>query len=694
MPLSKNIGLKLTPAVVLFMIITSAAAPFVSVQASQVTVQTVGTTTSFSSLGTDYQIKTGYAAARYWVFYFDGANLVYTNSQDGENWEPSTILASAVGGQDLATWFQGSMVYYVRVDESHSSFWYRYGTLTSSGSILWAIPETQVALSGAGFKPSITVDSASNIWIAVQVGAGGEWIYKISTFGSVVESAGGITATDGTILPFSSGKVAFLYLNSAPSALNIITYDSGAWSEVSSTPMNSYSEFDAVTIGDDLYVTCVDTSHNVNFILFRFNSGWQQSKIVASGLNSIANSAISTDGSSTLAIVYGWAGSNNMQNFLITSSNLGSSWNQPVGAGSSEKFGYYITAPFNFFNNNPYAVWNVLFGIPSVRIVLGLSSSATTLSSSTSISSSSITSTSGTSTTSNTSSNTTTSSSSSITSSVSSSTSTATTTSTSASSSFSGSVSTSTVTVDPTVTTTVTQTVTSTLSSLGTGTTATVTQTLTPPISTSTMTTTQTTSIVSTITSTTTSVSTVQQLISSNVYLTCDQASISERGNTNCQAYAITLDGGFPGGIIAFSTNPVGSGSFTNEHCSVDQQRNAYFILSCDVQYRSIGTTSPEILSASYSGNTYYSPSVGTFYLAITPSSSGSDSSYVGGSSPGNSGLSLLALIPGVSTTTVSVTDLGSALAVAIVVGVPFGVYFKSHKKALSSKLRKIIKRN
>ncbi|MHB8702280.1 MAG: hypothetical protein ACYC7D_14855 [Nitrososphaerales archaeon] len=712
----KSLSRKTALATIMAIMLAGVFLPSFSVQASQVVVNTVGNTTSFGALGTDYQVKTGYAASLYWVFYFDGTNIVYTSSNDGSIWASNNVVTSVASGQDFSAWFSGSTLYYVRVDESTHSFWYRYGTLMSSGSVSWSIPETSVSIQGAGFKPTITVDSNGNVWVAVQEGLGNEGIYMMPSGGSWTELKAGITVSDGLILPLSSGKVAFLYTSATHGTLNIITTSGGIWSTVSTTTNSNYGMPDAVAVGDNVYTVSTDSNDNIDFLTYSYGVGWDTQTVIASGLQSNSNAAISTDDSSTLVIFYGWGPTNNAVNFMATSTNLGASWGAPITVSNDQTYGFYLTAPYFIPNNRPYAIWNVVFVDPSVKLVTGLttpviSSTSTSSSTSTTTATSTVTSSGSTSSSTTTSSSSTHSSSTSTVSTSSTSTTSGSTTSTTTSSTSSSSTTstssnpTTTVTIDPTSTVTVTQlasTVTQTTTVTQSPSLSTVTTTLTGPTTTVTsqLTTTSVTTVTSSVTQTSTQISvssttltsteTISQLIGSTAYATCDHASINQNGNTNCQAYVITQDGGYPGGVITFSATPSGSGTFSNENCQISQQSNAYFVLNCNIQYKSTGSANPQIVTASYSGNAFYSPNSASFYLAVvaggsssTTDNGGGDNgnARLGGSASSSPGLSLLALIPNGSMPTVTAANFGSALAVAMVLGVPLTAMINARRK-------------
>ncbi len=152
----------------------------IQVHGASNTIVQVGTSSSGFPLGFDYQGKTAYADSRYWVFYSDGNNMLYTSSTNGVNWAGLTIVASAASGLFFSVWFSGSNIYYVRVDGATNEFWYNIGTLNSDGTITFGT-EVGVGINGVGYGPTITTDTSGNIWIGVQEPFQNEAVFECSS---------------------------------------------------------------------------------------------------------------------------------------------------------------------------------------------------------------------------------------------------------------------------------------------------------------------------------------------------------------------------------------------------------------------------------------------------------------------------------------------------------------------------------
>ena len=619
--------------------------------AASFSVNTVTGSNTPIPLGNDYQVQTGYASGRYWVFYTDGTNMYYTSSTIGASWSTGTQIAPASVGTDFSTWFAGSTLYYVRVDGTSSSFYYRYGTLTSAGTISWTISETPETILGAGATPTITTDSSGNIWVYTKEGSTeGVYEYNLHT-SSWSEIASGLSGiTDAEILPFSNGDVALVYGTASVSAINVITCTSISCTPQSSASSTSASNLQmitssAVAIGNTIYLASVDTNGALNFLTWSYGGSWTDAQAVQTS-TAVRYAAISTDGASAFAIYYGWTGTTTSSNiFEITSTNLGQSWSSVSTVSSSEDGGNDIICPFYFAGEQPFAIWSgansASTGSPYlVRISVESALSIPTVTSTT--------------------------------------TTTATSTTTLTSTFVSSTTFTTTQTVISsvgTVTTSVTDTITSTIAR--TTLTSTVTSTAPPITTTSTLTKTQTfttTSTIPPVTSTMSTTSTVTQTstttatqtmltatLPSSIYLICDQSTLNNPNqDTNCHAYATLYDGGIPGGSISFSVNPNGAGSFKHLDCQVQEQQNVYFQLRCDVQYTASQTSSPQVISAVYSGDEYHSPSRAQFSLVLNQNSEGNQPHVFTGNLVGM-------LIGSISILTANVSNLGGAIAVSVI---------------------------
>ena len=142
-----------------------------NVNDGQIDPSVVGTSTIDYATRFSFQRKAFYANGRFWVFYSDGTNMVYSTSTDGVTWTTPTAIRYASYGYYFSVWFDGTYVHYAvarRIDGEGA--FYRRGTPNADGSITWTTVE-QTVLPGIGYvnyyrrKTNAGVAGAPNLWV-------------------------------------------------------------------------------------------------------------------------------------------------------------------------------------------------------------------------------------------------------------------------------------------------------------------------------------------------------------------------------------------------------------------------------------------------------------------------------------------------------------------------------------------------
>ena len=221
-------------------------------------------TNAISALGLTNQRKTFNATGLTWLFYTDGANLVYTTSSDNMIWEDSIIVKTGVTlGEDFSIWYDGTYVYYSygfaeNINPLPSYLSFRSGTPNADGSITWNHAEEQINVdpvdlghTGFGAEYSyICVDTLGYVWISytdngfINVIKSGntDGTWGLTSYGYPYEVSPLPFDWKSTVVPLTAGKVLVTYaidgfvyaryFNSSSSSFNstnVWNVDMGAW---------------------------------------------------------------------------------------------------------------------------------------------------------------------------------------------------------------------------------------------------------------------------------------------------------------------------------------------------------------------------------------------------------------------------------------------------------------------------------
>jgi flagellin-like protein len=310
-----------------------------------------GTLISGSSSATSYSFehKVFYSQGLWWAFYSDGTNIGYSTSDDGSSWSSETVLTSSSGGSmgyDFNTWVSGNTFYYVLTSNGQSnSFLWRYGTLQSSGSVTWAIPETTVTTTNTVYSyNSVITDSSGNVWVALNTNDGTNThieVWKYSGTWSMVKDISPLPSDATPILASLSSGVALIYgEGSVTAATDITTTTTGiTWSSVVAAPSN-YLLFSssATSIGNTVYFAGLSsgstgaTTGTVGFWSYSMGATSTSSQIILQGSNSNWMAAISEEASGTLIVFYG-AGTSI---YVLSSVSSGAIWSAATSISASE----------------------------------------------------------------------------------------------------------------------------------------------------------------------------------------------------------------------------------------------------------------------------------------------------------------------------------------------------------------------
>ncbi|MEM7396829.1 MAG: hypothetical protein AAF492_31260, partial [Verrucomicrobiota bacterium] len=224
------------------------------------------------------QRKLFFMAGRLWVFYSDGASMVYQTSPDGLAWsDPVTLRRKVTLGHRFGACFDGTYFHVVRCGaEAGEDVIYGRGRPTTEGGIDWrpeviayAVPEKKNVM-----YPKVMVDSAGLPWIAFMVFEGG---FNQAPFDAVVTRAVGldrgwqtapgfpqVLVNDNTTsypdplgVSLTEGKTFWIYNRNV---LNDVMYgrlwNGHAWEEEEPVTLkpSAYALYNAVAEGDTVHM--------------------------------------------------------------------------------------------------------------------------------------------------------------------------------------------------------------------------------------------------------------------------------------------------------------------------------------------------------------------------------------------------------------------------------------------------------
>jgi hypothetical protein len=320
----------------------------------QIDPSVVGTSTNIDATQNPFQRKSFYANGRFWVFYYDGSNMVYRTSTDGSTWTVggSSPIRAASSGYYFSVWFDGTYLHYAYAS---GSIYYRRGTPNSDGSITWSAAEQAVSTTynGVGF-PMVSVDSNGYVWVGYQdldtntfntypyvIKSGnndGTWgttptgfPYQLSTTSSSTWRV--------SVVPLTTGKMLAVYACDGIT-IKAKRWNGSAWgTEVATTSAIQYGDYhSAVAQGDDVHLVFLKkTTYDILYVKYTYssNSFGAETTLKASATSSSAP-VISIDTSTNNLYVFaaGWISNHIYYIKYTASSGTWGSWTDWIDESS------------------------------------------------------------------------------------------------------------------------------------------------------------------------------------------------------------------------------------------------------------------------------------------------------------------------------------------------------------------------
>ena len=299
-----------------------------------------------------FSLSTGkctfYANGRNWVFWDNGTNWGYSTSSNGTTWSSQTAIAASAAntqGVDYAycVVYNGTYVAYIREGSTLTGLYFGMGTPNSNGTITWLASEQTVSSSSC-LDPCMAFDTSGHVYICYSNNGYNFSISKNANSNGTWSTASGYPVSAysesnqyypyGSILQLSNGDMAVIFcIQKAPSqALYYSIYNGSTWGTEASFTTNipktwgAYAiiPFTAVSSGNTIYVTFVDSNYNLRFNTYS-GGGWGTEVTLDSGLSTVTFPSITVAGND----LYIFYDGNPTANTVYYLEFNGASWSSP-----------------------------------------------------------------------------------------------------------------------------------------------------------------------------------------------------------------------------------------------------------------------------------------------------------------------------------------------------------------------------
>jgi hypothetical protein len=385
------------------------AVPTSTVTTAPVVPVTAAHSSNFNAIWYDYAGDTCYSAGRFWIFFYDGKQVGFVSSSDGQIWSTERPLGSAGNGTWAFYCSDNAFYYAISRDQFGPSVYYRHGNLTSAGTIQWAAPERMFNATGTLIRGiSTIVDKNGSWWTTFSDLLGsnntltnrytlGVEVWKCSAPSSCGWSRTGIwNTTDPThgaypqILSTGSGTIAVVWtVPNAGGNLSVRFYDGNAWSRTaelagpfrmaSSTCVSLASSIGCAASNDTaiVYATATLSNGSAKWSGFEELTGCSTSLAVQFTSPHYRNcfASASSDGVSRVAVTYIMSNSTVgslesvdggfhwVESTPFTTSETGS----PIRISSPFSIGGYIQAAWVSGDAPPYSIRFI--SVPLAKVI-------------------------------------------------------------------------------------------------------------------------------------------------------------------------------------------------------------------------------------------------------------------------------------------------------------------------------------
>jgi len=278
---------------------------------------TVGTSTVAYATQYPFQSKGFYARSRFWPFWSDGTNMVYSSSTDASSWSSATSVRPCTRGYKFSIWYDPSSNYVYYAYASTSSIYYCRGVPYSNGTIVWEAEQTISTTYNQANYPTISLSSTGYVWIGYTDYSGTTYYgcsirsqYNNGTFGSGTIDTLISGPYSVSIIPLTRGNVLAIYATSgSPVKAKPFTCGPGWGTEVSTTSsiILGYA-YSATPQGDTVHLAFTKNSgYDILYANYSYSTNSFGSEItLQSGASSTSFPTISIDSYNNTYVF--WAG--------------------------------------------------------------------------------------------------------------------------------------------------------------------------------------------------------------------------------------------------------------------------------------------------------------------------------------------------------------------------------------------------
>lgn len=271
-------------------------------------VVTVGKSTTFATITTNFQRTTFYANNRHWVFYCNGSHILYTSSSDGSNWMPSTAIRMGISNSGISIWYDGSIHYAYASGEPNNPVIYCRGGI-SEDRITWEpqriVTEAEQELKY--YNGYCVVDSDGHPFVAYMQYDDTYWAGYVARSISIDGSVWASEKIFESSTPYKTWRLCLLTLEqkrliaiyTSETSVKAKLWNGTAWGEeedVTNTDLAQDYGFSAVSHNNNVHLVLLENeTYNILYFRRTAGTGWSQNENIEANQDPISLPVLCVD---------------------------------------------------------------------------------------------------------------------------------------------------------------------------------------------------------------------------------------------------------------------------------------------------------------------------------------------------------------------------------------------------------------